>query len=186
MTIREEDSRNKQLIEVAAAMMTAARTAPKACGIDYLEIATVTGDDIKRLAAAMRTIGEKSDRGFFLRDADNVEASEAVVLIGTRNMVRGLDCGLCGYPTCGDLTTKAPKTPCAFAINDLGIALGSAVSVAADHRVDNRIMYSAGVAAEELEMLPDCRAIFAIPLSATGKSVYFDRKSAAPAAQAPK
>lgn len=157
-------------------MMTAARTAPKACGIDHLEIAMVTGDGIKQLAETMRTVGEQNGRAFFLRDAANVEASDAVVLIGTHHMVRGLNCGLCGYPTCKELTEKAPQTPCAFAINDLGIALGSAASVAADHRVDNRMMYSAGLAARELGMLPDCRAIFAIPLSASGKSIYFDRQ----------
>ncbi len=176
MITKEQDSRKEQIAEVARAMMTAARTAPKACGIDYLDIAMVTGVKIKKLAEAMRVIGQKSGRAFFLRDADNVEASEAVVLIGTRDMVRGLNCGLCGYPTCKELTEKAPQTPCAFAINDLGIALGSAASVAADHRVDNRMMYSAGVAAMELEMLPDCRVIFAIPLSASGKSIYFDRQ----------
>ncbi len=175
MITKEENSREGQLAEVARSMMTAARTAPKACGIDHLEIAMVTGSNIGKLAEAMRMAGEKNGRAFFLRDADNVEASEAVVLIGTRDLVRGLDCGLCGYRSCRERTEKAPQTPCSFAINDLGIALGSAVSIAADHRVDSRIMYSAG-AAGHLGMLPDCRAIFAIPLSATGKSIYFDRK----------
>lgn len=177
MITKEENTRTEQLIEVGKAMMAAARTAPKACGIDHVEIAMVTGEDLGKLAAAMRAIGEKNGRTFFSRDAANVEASGAVVLIGTRDLVRGLNCGLCGYPTCEERTAKAPKTPCSFAVNDLGIALGSAASIAADNRVDSRIMYSAGVAAGELGMLPNCRAIFAIPVSATGKSIYFDRKA---------
>ena len=176
MITREENSRKEQIAEVAKAMMTAARTAPKACGIDHLEIAMVTGESIKKLADTMRILGEKHGRAFFLRDAANVEASDAVVLIGTHHLTRGLNCGLCGYTTCKELTEKAPRTPCAFAINDVGIALGSAASVAADYRVDNRMMFSAGMAAVELKMLPDCRAIFAIPLSASGKSIFFDRK----------
>ena len=176
MIYREEDTREEQILEVAGAMMTAARTAPKACGIDELEIATVTGTKIKKLAETMRDIGAATGRGFFLRDADNVENSQAVLLIGTHEKVRALNCGLCGFATCAEKISNAPKTLCSFNMNDVGIALGSAAAVAADHRVDNRMMYSAGVAAEFLGLLPDCRAIFAIPLSASGKSIYFDRK----------
>jgi uncharacterized ferredoxin-like protein len=61
-------------------------------------------------------------------------------------------------------------------MNDLGIAIGSAVSVAADHRVDNRVMYSIGKAAKELKLLgEEASIIFGIPLSASGKSPFFDR-----------
>lgn len=176
MLYKEEDTREEQLLEVARAMMTAARTAPKACGVDELEIATVTGAKIRKLADEMRTIGEATGRAFFLRDADNIERSQAVVLIGTHDRVRALNCGLCGFSTCAEKTTSSPTTLCSFNINDVGIALGSAAAVAADHRVDNRMMYSAGVAAEHLGMLPACRAIFAIPLSASGKNIFFDRK----------
>ena len=65
---------------------------------------------------------------------------------------------------------------CAFDDIDLGIAIGSAVSIAANDRVDNRVMLSAGVAAQNLKILGDkTLKILAIPLSATGKSPYFDR-----------
>ena len=45
-----------------------------------------------------------------------------------------------------------------------------------DLNVDNRIMYRIGVAARRLNMLPEARVIMGIPLSAKGKSIYFDRK----------
>lgn len=71
---------------------------------------------------------------------------------------------------------QAAGALCSFNSGDLGIAVGSAVSVATDHRVDNRIMYSAGKAALELGLLGDGVAIaFGVPLSATGKNPFFDR-----------
>jgi uncharacterized ferredoxin-like protein len=62
---------------------------------------------------------------------------------------------------------------------DLGIALGSAVKTAQIHNTDNRIMYSGGVAARDLGLFsPDCTVVYAIPLSATGKNIFFDRSAA--------
>jgi len=53
----------------------------------------------------------------------------------------------------------------------------TAVSVAADRRVDTRIMYTAGRAAVELKMLGEkIKIIYAIPLSSSGKNPFFDRK----------
>jgi len=43
--------------------------------------------------------------------------------------------------------------------------------------VDNRIMYSAGKAAAELQLLGEgVQCIFAIPVSVSRKSIFFDRK----------
>jgi uncharacterized ferredoxin-like protein len=65
---------------------------------------------------------------------------------------------------------------CSFSVGDLGIAVGSAVSLTADLRVDNRIMYTAGKAAIELGILGDDILIaYAIPLYAKGKNPFFDR-----------
>lgn len=175
MLLQENQTREEHVASVARAMMTAARTAPKGCGVDDLEIALAAGPELEDLAAAMRRIGERDGKAFFLRDAANVAASQAVVLVGCRGGVRGLNCGMCGYPTCRQKRDLAPATPCSFDVTDLGIAVGSAVAVAADFRVDNRIMYSAGVAARELGYLEGCSIIYAIPLSASGKSIYFDR-----------
>ena len=60
---------------------------------------------------------------------------------------------------------------CSFNVGDLGIALGSAVSRAADMRVDNRIMYSVGKAVLELDLLgAEVHIAYGIPLSVSGKS----------------
>jgi hypothetical protein len=50
----------------------------------------------------------------------------------------------------------------------------SAVKTASIHNVDNRIMYTIGVAAKKLGLL-DADVILGIPLSATSKNIYFDR-----------
>ena len=63
---------------------------------------------------------------------------------------------------------------CVFEILDLGIAIGSAVKLASYFNIDNRIMYTIGAAAKELELL-DSDLIMGIPLSASGKNIYFDR-----------
>ena len=58
---------------------------------------------------------------------------------------------------------------------DLGIALGSAVSVAADDRIDNRIFYTAGKAVLSLGLMPKkVKIAMGIPLSTWGKSIYHD------------
>lgn len=176
MILREEQRRSEYVLDTANAMMAAARTAPKGRGTDNLEICVLTGGDLQRLSEVMIAIGERVGQEFFLRDAGNVNSSQALVLIGMKPRVRGLDCGLCGYDTCALKTAEAPRVPCAFNVVDLGVAVGSAVSMAADRRVDNRIMYSAGAAAMELGILEGCTAVFAIPLSCSGKSPYFDRK----------
>ncbi|MBQ4279692.1 MAG: ferredoxin [Rikenellaceae bacterium] len=173
----EETSRDEHLLGVAREMMTAARTAPKACGVDNLQIAVVTGDDLVPLATRMRELSTLPQRGFFARDADNLMQAGAAVLIGTRIEVLRLNCGLCGFATCA-LKAEQPDMPCAFNMNDLGIAVGSAAAIAADHRVDTRVMYSVGVAAGQLGLMPGCKAIFAILLSATGKNPFFDRTAA--------
>ena len=41
--------------------------------------------------------------------------------------------------------------------------------------IDNRISYTVGAAAKDLELL-DADLIIGIPLSATGKNPFFDRK----------
>lgn len=175
MILNERDERKVHILNVARAMMAAARTAPKGHGRDNLEIVTVSGGNIKLLAEEMRAYSEKSGFKFFLRDADNVEESGAVVLIGTKYGVMGLDCGFCGFPTCKE-KEEHKGVPCAFNTNDLGIALGSAVSIAADYRIDNRIMYSAGRSAIDMGLMGECEAAFAVVLSTTGKNPFFDRR----------
>lgn len=162
--------------QIAEEMCLAARTAPKARGIDLLEIAVVKGDTIKKLSDKMLKVGEKENNRTFLRDGDNILKATAIVLIGTRTQYLGLKlCGFCGYPGCAE--AEEAKAVCAFNTGDLGIAVGSAVSVAMDHRIDNRIMYSVGKAALDLGLLgKEAVVAYGIPLSATGKNPFFDRK----------
>ena len=56
--IREEELREAYVRQVACAMMTAARTAPKGCGADHLEIGVVTREELPALAEAMRRLAK--------------------------------------------------------------------------------------------------------------------------------
>lgn len=182
MIINEKEIKIKQVLEVGKKMMIAARTAPKGKGIDNLELILVSGDDLNFLADYMEASVEKHGRKFFIRDAANIREAQAVVFLGTRLRNMGLNCGYCGFPTCAEKDLQK-GLPCAFPLNDLGIAIGSACATAADCRVDSRVMFSAGTAAMELGWLGDeCKAAYAIPISATGKSPFFDRKSTRPEA----
>jgi len=177
MVITGAEAEKKAVIATAEKMCAAARTAPKAKGLDYIHTAVLTDDDIKRLADKMKEQSEETGLGFLMRDAGNVLSSDAVVLIGTTYQQRGLGefCSLCNFKGCEK--SSAAGAVCVFDPMDLGIALGSAVAVAADCRIDNRIMFSAGKAAVALGLMPDgVDCVMAVPLSAHGKSVYFDRK----------
>ena len=161
-------------LRAAEQMTAAARTAPKARGIDLIETMVLDGEDKDRLTAAMREIGTELDRPFFLRDADNVDASHCVVLIGAGVKPRGLDCALCGVENCA-AASKAGIS-CALSVNDLGIAVGSAAATAMDHRIDNRVLFTAGMAALRLKLFPDnIKMCFGIPLATAGKNIFFDR-----------
>ena len=165
------------VMEVARRMCIAARTAPKARGADNLVTAILgAGPERDALAAEMRRYGEAVGAPFFSRDAANLEAAPVCVLIGTRLQRLGIPgCKLCGHPGCA--ASEKAGARCAYNAGDLGIAVGSAVSVAADCRVDNRVMYTVGICAVNLGMLgPDVKIAFGIPLSVTGKSPFFDRK----------
>jgi uncharacterized ferredoxin-like protein len=176
MKYTSKEAEKKAILGVAFEMAAAARTAPKGRGVDNIEVAILDGEDKDALAAEMRDIHEKlGGEGPFGRDAGNVDASEAIVLIGVKSAPIGLKgCGLCGFGDCAGAARAGAN--CAFNVTDLGIATGSAAAVAADHRIDNRIMFTAGKAAVSLSLFPEkVRIAYGIPLSASGKSVFFDR-----------
>ncbi|MDE6183727.1 MAG: ferredoxin, partial [Rikenellaceae bacterium] len=62
MIIREELIRDKGLRNVAVGMMLAARTAPKAKGVDVLQVAMFEGDDIRHLSGRMKELAVKLDK----------------------------------------------------------------------------------------------------------------------------
>lgn len=173
MILNERDSRHEHILHVARQMMTAARTAPKGKGIDVIEIALVSDDDIQKLSDKLIAMAEENGMKFFLRDADNILQAECIMIVGTRPLAQGLNCGHCGFPTCA---SRPEGVPCALNTVDVGIAVGSACATAADLRVDTRVMFSAGLAAQQLGWLKDCATVFAIPISASSKNPFFDRK----------
>jgi uncharacterized ferredoxin-like protein len=165
----------EQGIRAAAEMMAiSARTAPKAKGEDLIELKILYGKDVEELGKAMVKYGEDEKETMWKRDGNCVLRSDAVLLIGVRD----------------PLTDGAKKTPSAppkvkgdlFAEDervkkciDLGIALGSAAKTASILNLDNRIMWRPGEMARRNGQLPKALIIIAIPVSAHGKSIYFDR-----------
>ncbi|MCK5845934.1 MAG: ferredoxin [Bacteroidales bacterium] len=176
--ILEKENKSLQLEDIGRKMMIAARTAPKGKGKDTLEIILLTGAEIDKLANELHKMGDASNTDFYHRDANNLSNSDAILIIGTEITTLGLNeiCQLCGFDNCTE-KEKFPNTPCVFNTADLNIAIGSAVSIAADHRVDNRIMFSVGKAALKRNIFSrDIKIAFGIPISANSKSPYFDRK----------
>ena len=178
------------LEQMAKEILAAARTAPKAKGFDNIITALLENDEKDILSDEMEKLAGTLG-AFFIRDAENIRNSDAVVLIGLKETLPiGLNCGTCGFETCAAFKSaeKTEKTPfvgpiCAIKSIDLGIALGSAAAKAKDMCLDNRIMYSAGATACKIKMF-DAECAYAIPLSLTGKSIYFDRAESAAAKQA--
>ena len=162
-------------LDVAHKMVAAAKTAPKGCGVDKIIAFILDGEEKYQLCAEMKKMANLPDLGFFERDANNINSSHCIVIIGVVNTPLGLkNCGFCGFPNCAD-SVKAGSL-CAFNTTDLGIALGSAVSIAADNRIDSRIMFSAGKAALSLGIFEEnVKICYGIPLSTSSKSIFFDR-----------
>lgn len=183
------------LLASARLMAISARTAPKARGVDNVTTAIVTGEEKERIAATMELKVERKRnplKGFKV-DAENLRKSPVVLLIGVRGTMPKkpddpLNCGACGFDGCAEFIQARKKRGedftgpiCIFEALDLGIALGSAVKTAGELGVDNRMMYTIGAAAKELGIL-DADVIMGIPLSATGKNIFFDRgRSSTPA-----
>jgi uncharacterized ferredoxin-like protein len=165
---------------VGELMALSARTAPKAVGQDFLEVKVLSESERIALGNDMLQIGKERGIQGFERDGLNVLDSDAVVLVGLLpHKGAGLDCGACGFSGCNEFNEKAAagdfRGPnCFLRALDLGIALGSAARTASEHNVDNRVMYRIGVSAVRLG-LSQANAVHGIPLSATGKNIFFDR-----------
>lgn len=164
---------------VTELMEIAARTAPKATGKDFVVVKVLEGDECLQLADEMVKYGQVTSKKNFDRDARGVAASPAVVLIGIKDAASaGVDCGACGFDTCVERAQadhgEFAGPQCAMRLLDMGIALGSAVKTASLLNVDNRIMYRVGVVARKMGLI-DADVVMGIPLSVTGKSIFFDR-----------
>ncbi len=175
MITNSRDIRHKLAMAAAGQMVTAAATAPKGKGADDIESAIIDGDTLNQIADEMIRLADGQPNASFVRDAGNIRQAECAVVIGCARKPLGLNCGHCGFPACG----KKPKeTPCTFNAVDLGIAIGSACSAAADARIDTRVMFTAGLACMNLNILPGCAPLFVLPISITSKNPFFDRPQA--------
>ncbi len=158
-------------------MMTAAETAPTGKGRNTLKMCLLQHEDKDKIAQEMTQMAEDGHPKFFIRDAQNILQSHALLIIGSTIDTLGLpNCKFCGFDSCDDKNSQS-LAPCCFNSIDLGIAIGSAVSTAAMLKADSRIMYSAGKAALELKTLGEnIKIAFGIPISISSKSPFFDRK----------
>lgn len=153
MIVDSNQAEREAVLNVAKLMITAARTAPKAGGIDNITTAIITGKEKNRIADELEKIGKEKGPDFFIRDSQNLRIADVVVLIGVK--------------------TEREEWK-SLKLIDLGIAIGSAVKIASILNIDNRIMYSVGVAAEKMGIIEG--TILGIPLSVKGKNIFFDRK----------
>lgn len=163
---------------VAELMALSAITSPKGIGGDFVVTQIVEGDGLTTLGRKMIEFGERTGKDLFDRDGKNVMDSAAVLLIGLKDAeVLGLNCGACGAEKCVEINTYEGEfsgPQCCLRMLDLGIAIGSAVKTASLLNADNRVMYRIGPVAREMGLI-DADVVIGIPISATSKSIYFDR-----------
>lgn len=178
----------KQTIETVINLMAAsAITAPKAGGKDCLAIVALTEEeDLRCLAEAMRGYAAESAKAtYWHRDATNIEQAQGLLLIGLDGaQTAGYDCGGCGFQTCHEFEQNRDLREfrmgysgphCVMRMMDIGVALSSAAKAAGMLNIDNRIQQRVGAAARELGYI-EGEVVMGIPISISGKSIFYDRK----------
>ena len=113
MICHSQDAETSGILHIAQRMCVAARTAPKARGVDHIDSCYLTGDEKEALAAEMDRLGREQDLAFFIRDAENVRNSTAVVLVGTSISQRGLNeaCQYCNHQSCAECAREMASAP---------------------------------------------------------------------------
>lgn len=181
----QSEEMERDTIRVAAGMMAvSARTAPKAAGIDRIQTLILDGDDLELLASTMEEKFKSKAVPLqgFPNNAEQVRQSSAVILIGAtgepKRMSPPVNCGACGCKTCEEFVKSGKREGedfrgplCIWQTMDLGVALGSAVKMASELNVDNRIMYTVGAAARKLKLM-EADLIIGISLVSMGKNPY--------------
>ncbi len=181
----QSEEMERDAIRVAAGMMAvSARTAPKAAGIDRIQTLILDGDDLELLASTMEEKFKSKAVPLqgFPNNAEQVRQSSAVILIGAtgepKRMSPPVNCGACGCKTCEEFVKSGKREGedfrgplCIWQTMDLGVALGSAVKMASELNVDNRIMYTVGAAARKLKLM-EADLIIGISLVSMGKNPY--------------
>lgn len=189
--LESEQLEAEALRVIAAVMAAASRTAPKANGIDNVDVAVVDGQELELLAAEMERLSKRKPAPYpsrpFHINGKELRKAGAVILIGVTgsrdDTELPLNCGACGYKSCSNLKKAGRRQgsdfvgpTCILKALDMGIAIGSAVKTAGEFHIDNRIMYTAGAAAKRLGLL-DSDVIMGIPLSITAKNPFFGQPS---------
>lgn len=64
MICHSQDAETSGILHIAQSMCVAARTAPKARGVDHIDSCYLTGDEKEALAAEMDRLGREQDRSF--------------------------------------------------------------------------------------------------------------------------
>ncbi|MCS7122001.1 MAG: DUF2148 domain-containing protein [Archaeoglobaceae archaeon] len=172
-----------EAVKIAAYLLAEnARTAPKSRGQDSLDIVYIDGYELRKLCEEMKKISEELNDRVFKRDAESIEKSQGVLLIGVESRKPlNLNCGGCGYKSCEEfqkalsVNVKFTGPSCIFKLLDLGIAVGSVAKLSSILGLDTRIMYTAGFAAKRLEYVKG-DVVLAIPIATLGKNPFFDRK----------
>ena len=191
-----DDLRADTVRQVAKLMAAAAITAPKSGGQLFLAgkhnfMETVIVEDAAtrhQMGEWMRARGKERREAIWFRDAEVVEAIDAVLFVGIADWYPpNYDCGACGYATCAeflhatkplrddsaDLEFAGPT--CNLRDIDLGIAIGSAAKTASIHSIDCRCQTRSAVAARKLGIIKADIAV-ALSLSMTHKAIGFDRR----------
>ena len=121
-------------------------------------------EDLKKISDAMKEYAPRStNEAFWLRDASNIENSQALLLVGlSKPVTAGYDCGACGYPTCAEFEKNRQMKDkkmgytgphCVMRMIDIGVALSSAAKTASILNVDNRVQQRVGAAARALGLI---------------------------------
>ena len=185
----------KAVKEAARLIGIAIRTAPKSSGVDDVSYVIASDSQKTKIALEVKRIAGllKAGKASNIRkaieldwhsDAEAIYKSDCVILVGVKGRKPlGFNCGGCGFKNCTEfLKAKCadglllPGPFCIFKIWDLGIAVSSASKAASLMNIDNRIMFKAGIAGCQLKLIKGYCPILGLPLSASGKNIYFDRK----------
>ncbi len=167
----------KDALDIVSKILIAdAITAPKSVGRDDVVVDIITDSETKsKIFKKMTEITERTGLTFYKRDAINCENVDYIILIGFKLFYHRFDCGFCGFSGCDECIEKGGV--CAVSATDAGIAIGSVVKLASIFGIDNRIMISLGQAAKEIGYFKEkIGGAYGIPLSATTKNPFFDRK----------
>lgn len=151
-------------------MAISARTAPKGKGEDFLDLKVLSSKKREELGKKMIKHGKKVDDPMWVRDGNCIREADGMLLIGTRDPLKEKRKGK-GSGVDGDLFAESERIKRYI---DLGIALGSAAKTASILNLDNRIMYRAGEMARRMGLLKALMVI-GIPVSVSGKNIFFDR-----------